>query len=100
MTEVSVGNDPRNGVKRKVGAALGIGIFLLPWIFAWFLLRRGYSIVARVISFGWMAIIILFIIGSSHPAPATTRRSASGRDGGTAHDRKAGDQEIGRSITG
>lgn len=72
MTEVSVGNDPRNGAKRKVGAALGIGIFLLPWIFAWFLLRRGYSIVARVISFGWMAIIILFTIGSSHPVPATT----------------------------
>lgn len=72
MTEVFVGNEPSNGIKRKVGAALGIGILLLPWIFAWFLLRKGYGIVARVISFGWMAIVILFTIGSSHPAPATT----------------------------
>jgi hypothetical protein len=72
MTEVFVGKEPRNGGNRKVGAALGIGIFLLPWIFAWFLLRGGYSSIARVISFGWMVIIILFAIGSSHPTPATT----------------------------
>ena len=75
MTEVSVSNDPQSNVKRKVGAALGIGILILPWIFAWFLLRRGYSVVARVISFSWMAIIILYAIGSSHPSQTVTANS-------------------------
>lgn len=70
MTEVSASSHVV--AKRNVGAALGIGILFLPWIFAWFLLRRGYSVIARVIAFGWMALVILFAIGSSHPSQTTT----------------------------
>jgi len=70
MTEVSVGGNVV--AKRNVGAALGIGILFLPWIFAWLLLRRGYSVIARVIAFGWMVLVILFTIGSSHPSQTTT----------------------------
>ena len=35
---------------------LGIGIFLVPIIFAWFTLRQGYSTVSRAISMVWMVI--------------------------------------------
>lgn len=38
---------------REVSAALGIGIFFLPIVFVWFLLRDGHSTMARVIGFGW-----------------------------------------------
>lgn len=62
MTEAAVSNDPQSSATRKVGAALGIGIFILPWIFAWFLLRRGYSNTSRLIAFAWMLAIIIFAI--------------------------------------
>lgn len=44
--------------ERKVSILLGIGIFLMPYIFAWFTLREGYSKPARFISFGWFVFIV------------------------------------------
>ncbi len=44
--------------ERKVSILLGIGIFLMPYIFAWFTLREGYSKPARFISFGWLVFIV------------------------------------------
>ena len=40
---------------RSVGFWLGVGIFLVPLIFVWFLLRPGHSTLSRVIGFGWLA---------------------------------------------
>ena len=45
--------------KRKVGFLLGIGIFLIPFIFVWFLLRKGHSNVSRAIGFGWLAVLVI-----------------------------------------
>jgi hypothetical protein len=47
---------------RPVGIMLTIGIFLFPILFAWFLLRRGYSGAARIFGFGWMSVIVALII--------------------------------------
>ncbi len=47
--------------KRKLSFWLIIGIFFVPYIFAWFLLRKGYSTLARIIGFAWMAAIIIAI---------------------------------------
>lgn len=44
--------------ERKVSILLGIGIFLMPYIFAWFTLRKGYSKPARFISFGWLLLLV------------------------------------------
>lgn len=86
MSEVSVSTDPKSGANRKVGAALGIGILILPWIFAWFLLRKGYSNVARVIAFGWMLVIVVFAlagkggsdqVATASPAPVTAVATAT-----------------------
>ncbi|HTI67923.1 MAG TPA: hypothetical protein VL460_10315 [Caulobacteraceae bacterium] len=41
--------------ERKVGAGLGIGILLLPVVFSWFLLKAGYSMLARVLGLGWLS---------------------------------------------
>ena len=46
----------------EVSFLLGVGIFLMPFVFAWFLLRDGYSKKSRVISFVWMAISVLTLI--------------------------------------
>lgn len=39
---------------RKVSILLGIGIFCVPIIFSWFLLRKGHSTIARIIGFSWL----------------------------------------------
>ncbi len=44
---------------RRVSFLLGMGIFFMPYIFAWFTLRQGYSRQARMISFFWLIILIL-----------------------------------------
>lgn len=44
--------------ERKVSILLGIGIFLMPYIFAWVTLREGYSKPARFISFGWLLFLV------------------------------------------
>lgn len=59
---------------RKVGILLGIGIFLLPIVFAWFTLRKGHSTLSRVVSFGWMAVLVVAAAlspGSQTSAPTT-----------------------------
>lgn len=40
--------------ERSIGFLLGLGIFLMPIIFAWFTLRSGYSKKAKIIAFLWL----------------------------------------------
>lgn len=47
---------------RKVSFLLGLGIFLLPYIFAWYTLRKGHSMISRVISFAWLFWLIYSVI--------------------------------------
>lgn len=47
-----------SGTSREVSVMLGIGIFFLPHVFAWFTLRRGHSVSSRFISFGWLLFLI------------------------------------------
>lgn len=54
-----------NSSKKKVGILLGLGIALVPMIFSWFTLRKGYTSIARGVSFGWLALVVLMTMGSS-----------------------------------
>lgn len=64
---------------RKVGLLLGIGIFLLPIIFAWFTLRKGHSVVARVVSLGWLGIVVIATILSPPVPPSGDAPGQSAR---------------------
>jgi hypothetical protein len=57
------GGTKMNSEKRQVSFKLGAGIFFLPIVFAWWTLRDGYSKTTRIISFVWMAITIIAIVG-------------------------------------
>ncbi|MCY4380624.1 MAG: hypothetical protein OXC40_03525 [Proteobacteria bacterium] len=48
---------------RKVDLPLAIGILLMPVIFGWFTIGKGYSKLTRTITFSWMLIFsfILFV---------------------------------------
>lgn len=52
-------------VARKISWKLGLGIFLLPIVFAWFLLQSGYSVRARILSFGWMILVIIGMLANA-----------------------------------
>ena len=62
--------------QRRVSVLLGIGIFLLPWIFAWFLLRKGHSTLSRVIGFIWLALIVLVTFAPKAPDGAPPSKVA------------------------
>lgn len=66
--------------ERSVSIPLGIGIFLLPLIFAWFTLRKGYSTKAKAISFTWLAVSLAFFAlqdGGKNPPTPTVSSQAS-----------------------
>ena len=50
-----------NNQKRRLSSLLGIGIFMFPYVFAWFTLRKGYSKNLRIISFGWILLLSVFV---------------------------------------
>jgi len=47
---------------RKVNFLMGISIFFMPYIFAWFTLKEGYSTSARKLSFGWLAFVVVYYV--------------------------------------
>lgn len=76
---------------RKVGILLGLGIFVIPMIFSWFTLRKGHTTTARVVSFVWLAVAMMRVVGNgNHPTPvqdatptADSRSIQSNLDGTT-----------------
>lgn len=69
----SVGQNKQQSAKGKsVGLLLGAGILLFPYLFSWLTLREGHSAKSRLISFGWMAILLISILNNgsrTHNAP-------------------------------
>ena len=61
---------------RRVGILLFIGILLMPYVFVWFLLRKGHSQLARVIGFGWLIFLIVVIGASNKGGQGTGTASA------------------------
>lgn len=49
--------------KRQVGFLLGLGVLFFPLLFAWLLLRKGHSTLARIFGFVWMALCFLSLVG-------------------------------------
>lgn len=62
------------GQRRSVGLLFAAGIVVAPWVFAWLLLRRGHSTVARVLGFAWLA---LLAVSAFNVAAAVRRGSAA-----------------------
>ncbi|HMJ93955.1 MAG TPA: hypothetical protein VK472_07635 [Allosphingosinicella sp.] len=63
------------GRSRPVPILLSAGIVLMPYIFAWLLLQRGYGAGARLLAFGWLALVVLYI-AFAPPAPSPGQQLA------------------------
>lgn len=59
---------------RKVSIPLCIGIVVMPYIFAWFLLRKGHSQQSRILGFGWLAVLVAM---ASLPRTGVVERASS-----------------------
>jgi hypothetical protein len=56
---------------RPVGYLLALGILVAPYIFGWFVLRAGYSTLARTFAFGWCLVVLIAAFSANsgkHPA--------------------------------
>lgn len=54
-------------IKRKMSVLLVLGIIVLPIIFVWVTLKKGYSAVARIVAFIWLVLTIaLFYVVWEH----------------------------------
>lgn len=62
---------------RKVSFPLIVGIVIMPYIFAWFLLRKGYSTTARALGLGWLAILVVVATQAPRNTPSATNAPAS-----------------------
>ncbi|PKM31603.1 MAG: hypothetical protein CVV07_00365 [Gammaproteobacteria bacterium HGW-Gammaproteobacteria-11] len=63
--------------ERKVGILLGLGIFIVPFIFVWFLLRNGHTPLARIVGFGWFGLAVLIAMGGDQDRTQSTSTSNS-----------------------
>lgn len=62
---------------RPVSISLGLGIFLIPLVFSWFTLRKGHTTKAKVISFAWLVISIVFVATQDHSTKRTVSTPAA-----------------------
>ena len=67
---------PAQATSRSVGFWLGVGIFLFPVIFVWFLLRQGHSTTSRVIGFAWLALMVVAMASGDRPASTPSATSS------------------------
>ena len=70
--------NPYGGVTikpRYISFWLGVGILFFPFFFSWCTLRKGHSILAKVISLGWLFFVIV-IPASKHDTSLTTSTSS------------------------
>lgn len=75
-------NAPTSDGQRRVGFGLGLGIFFLPGIFSWFLLRKGHTLKSRIVGFGWLAFNtcwILLVFAMSAAAVSSLDAELSGK---------------------
>lgn len=70
-------NVSKKPVSRSVGFGLGIGIFLVPLVFVWFLLRKGHSTASRVIGFAWLALFLFGLAGSERAGTQSVAPASS-----------------------
>lgn len=64
----AVQRHPAQTVSRNVGFWLGVGIFLFPVVFVWFLLRQGHSTTSRIVGFAWLALMLVAMASGERPS--------------------------------
>ncbi|MFT4805304.1 MAG: hypothetical protein ACI9YE_002520 [Psychroserpens sp.] len=48
--------------QQKISILLVLGIFVMPYIFSWLTLNKGYSKKARIVSFSWLVLMVFSVL--------------------------------------
>lgn len=80
-------NDVTAPAKRQVGFLLGIGILFIPMIFSWLLLRKGHSVISRIIGFAWLVLGFLIVLAA--PSTPTSARTSPVQQASTSSSASA-----------
>lgn len=98
VAELEGGNGAGSASKppeRRVSTLFLIGIVFMPYIFVWFLLRKGYSQTARILGFGWLVAIVAIIHNANQNGTTATKKSTTSQAVASAPvDPKAGQKEV------
>ena len=62
---------------KKVGALLGLGILLFPYLFSWLTLQKGYSAGSRILAFFWLFVVVSIY----NHSPGTSSQTVSSNSG-------------------
>ncbi|MCJ1886086.1 OB-fold putative lipoprotein [Pseudomonas sp. LA21] len=81
-------NTPVAPPARKVSILLIIGIAVFPYVFVWFLLRKGHSGLARAIGFGWLAFCIYMPYMNAPNKSVSTTSTSSSSTGPSEYEKK------------
>lgn len=84
MEHIGVAHSERGSGSRQLSPPLVIGIMMLPIVFAWFVLRDGYSARARAISIGWALLSLLIWVVVQLPPHENGSGSSAYRSARTA----------------
>lgn len=74
---ISVKEKSPHDSEQKIGLPLGLAILAMPYLFTWVTLKSGYSNSARVISFAWMGLLIIFMSISNPHSNVDKAQSSS-----------------------
>lgn len=74
--------------KRKVSFLLIIGITFFPYLFVWWLLRKGHSETARVIGFLWLGLCIYYPYMNTPSKSVTTASTSVSSTAPTEYEKK------------
>lgn len=66
--------------QRKVGFLLGLGIFFVPIVFVWFLLRSGHTAISRIIGFVWAGLVVIALVAGNNTSKPPSKRTAVSLD--------------------
>lgn len=62
---------------RKVGIVLGLGIVFIPFIFAWFTLRKGHTKLSRILALGWCGLVVISMAAGDNKSSTSTPRQTA-----------------------
>lgn len=51
----------KTDVEKGLSVLFWLGVFLIPYIFSWFILRKGYSKEQKFIAFFWMIVVLIIV---------------------------------------
>ncbi len=96
MNDTANTSSPTAPAPRRLSVLLGIGIFAMPYVFAWFTLRKGYPSAVRALSLCYLGLWALVYVQMHTPRDYQEQRRPSSQ---ATHEEAAPSRKAKRGVT-